>query len=140
MALIVSADTARARILFVAQQAEACKTSFANFVAEKPASSFSIDDRMARLAEIGSHFMGKIRSFPQFRAQLEAIRMAHHHLPEWNGNGDGNSISILFAEKQQLVQRISIEMTKFNIKTNEEFRGEFPQDNVPLFANPALSF
>ncbi len=140
MALVVSAETARAQIASLAQQAEGCKTSFARFVAEKPASSLSRGDRLQRIQEIQASYRTFATPLLQIKKQFKTIKTAHQHLPEWNGIGDRNDLSTLFTGNLQRAWKCFIEMMKINTKANEEFRKFLPHDFAPLIAESVPSF
>ncbi len=145
MALVVSAETARAQIISLAQQAEASGEDFMTFVAAKPPTSLSMDHRKVRIEEITTNFRALIRSFARFSKEFDAIKSAHQHLPEWNGNNQGrftdrNALSSLFSVKVERVDKVLYEMTGIVTKADEEFNRAWPHDNVPLFAELAPSF
>ncbi len=147
MALVVSAETARAQIISLVQQAEAYKADFLTFVAAEPPTSLSRDDRMVRIGKIIAKFQASTRSFAQLSREFDAIRIAHQHLPAWKGNNQGsfkytdrNALSTIFTTNRTRVKEFLFEMSKMNVKANSEFTADLPHDYVPLFTDSDPSF
>lgn len=139
MALRVAADTARAQIAAVVQQAEDCISNFASFVAEKPASSLSKIDRTKRTSEILDRHSECSTAFVEISKQYKAIRERSEHLPEWNGIGDQNALSTLYANNEDRIKRCFKTMIEINKKFMADFYEFYPQDNVPFNTETALS-
>lgn len=111
MALVVSAETARAQIASVAERAQALKAEFTTLVDAIPASSISDVNRKQRIDEIEAKATEVIRALFQLLKEFGAIKIAYQQLPEWRGKNikwrpgaeKEDTLLNLFTESQKTV-------------------------------------